>query len=282
MNQKKRFFYNAYLENLYAPIMRFLIIIKPLFVLFGIFYSIKNPNDAIVMWTLSLIVCFFMIVLGTDIGLHRYDAHKSFKTSKAKRIFLLFWSIPCMSGSPLHWAVVHRKHHAECDSENDPHSPHSIPWWKVWFYLHPAYEFVPLENKKYFKGLISDKVYQLTHAYYFLLVSLYLFSLWYFFGFEWLLFGMLIPSAIVDCQMAFVNVVCHMYGYENYKTGKQCHSKNNWLVHFLTFFSFGLHNNHHWDPGNHRTSKKKGEVDLSAWIIEVFFLDKSRKIDSTR
>ena len=274
MSQKVKSFYSDYLENSYPSLMRFLIIIKPLFIFVGIFYSLKEPQDSIVFWLISLLVCFFMIVFGTDIGLHRYDAHSSFKTSYLKRLFLLFFSIPCMSGSPLHWAVVHRKHHAECDGEEDPHSPHNIPWWKVWFYLHPAYEFVPSENKKYFRGLISDKTYQITHAYYFPIVFVYIFLIWKFFGVEWVFFGMLIPSAIVDMQMAFVNVICHVYGYENYKTGKNCHSKNNWLVHFLTFFSFGLHNNHHWDPGNHRTSKKKGEVDLSAWIIETFFLTK--------
>ena len=160
MNQKKQFFYNAYLENLYAPIMRFLIIIKPLFVLLGIFYSIKDPDNAIAMWVLSLAICFFMIVLGTDIGLHRYDAHKSFKTSKIKRIFLLFWSIPCMSGSPLHWAVVHRKHHAHCEKENDPHSPAVHGLFKVLFSGADLYRTATKnksEIEKYTQDIKNDK-----------------------------------------------------------------------------------------------------------------------------
>ena len=51
-----------------------------------------------------------------------------------------------------------------------------------------------------------------------------------------------------------------------------CEARNNWFVHLFTFFSFGFHNNHHYDPGNHRSTYKKGEYDFSAWLIEKFFL----------
>ncbi len=269
--------FKDFLERLYPPLMRLLILFKPLFIILGIFYSIKNPENAGLHWGVALIVCFFMIVVGTDIGLHRYDSHKAFKTAYWKRILILFWSIPSMSGSPLHWAVVHRKHHAECDTEEDPHSPIIIPWWKVWFYIHPAYTFVPSKNRKYYRGLISDRTYLVTHSYYFLFVAAYILLIYFLFGLEWVLFGMFVPSAIVDIQMSCVNVICHLHGYESFKTKKDCNAKNNWLVHALTFFSFGFHNNHHADPGNHRTSKNKGEFDLPAWIIEVFFLSKEDK-----
>jgi stearoyl-CoA desaturase (delta-9 desaturase) len=253
---------------------KLMLIIKPFFLGYAVFYSIQHPDHAFNYWMVALIVCFIMIVVGTDIGLHRYFAHKAFDTSPAKRFILEFISIPCMSGSALSWAVVHRKHHAECDTEGDPHSPNVMPWWRVWFYLKPSYFFDQTIDRKYYRGLISDRRLLFTHNYYFPILLGYMIIIYLLFGWQWVLFGLIVPSTIVDFQMAWVNVVCHLFGYESFKTKKQCKAKNNWLVHCITFFSFGYHNNHHADAGNYRTNKNPGEFDIPAWIIETFFLSK--------
>jgi stearoyl-CoA desaturase (delta-9 desaturase) len=258
-------------------LVRILLVTKPILFLYAVYYSIQNSDQALKYWTVALFVSIIMTVVGTDIALHRYFSHKAFETSSFKRLILEFVSIPCMSGSPLSWAVLHRKHHAECDTEGDPHSPSVIPWWKVWLYLKPSYTFDRTDDRKYYRGLISDRRLIFTHSYYFPLLILYILLIYIFFGWQWVLFGLFVPSAIVDFQMACVNVICHLYGYENYPVRKNCKAKNNWLVHFITFGSFGFHNNHHADPGNHRTNKKKGEFDIPAWIIEAFFIDSEGK-----
>ena len=262
------------LEETYAPLIRAAMILKPLVFVPAVLWSLENPAQAGWMWLLAIGVNFMFIVVGLDIGLHRHDSHVAFKTSTAGRIFLLFWGLPALVGSPLNWSVVHRKHHAECDTEEDSHSPHTLPWWKVFFFIPPAYDLDEAANKKYFKGLVTDPIYQVTHLYYWPLVALYAIALGAL-GWKWLLFGMLVPAAIVNLQFATLNTVCHMFGYRNFELtrgGHVCEARNNWLVHTLTFFSFGFHNNHHYDPGNHRCSYKKGEFDFAAWLIEKFFL----------
>lgn len=264
------------LESIYAPLLRAVMLLKPLVFVPAVLWTVENPAAAAPMWILAVAVNFFMIVIGMDVGLHRHDSHAAFETSPAKRWFLLFWGLPAMVGSPLNWAVVHRKHHAECETEEDPHSPHQQPWWKVFFFLPPAYELDQARNKKYFRGLIEDPVYRWTHQWYWAIVAGYCLVLASF-GWQWLLFGMLVPAAIVNLQFSLVNVVCHMAGYRNHELtrgGHVCEARNNWLVHALTFFSFGMHNNHHYDPGSHRNTSKDGEFDLTAWLIEKVFMDK--------
>lgn len=257
-------------------------LVKPFLFAYGIYYSLQHPDQALQYWIVAFIVTFFMLVVGTDIALHRYFSHKAFETSSFKRLILEFISIPCMSGSALSWSVVHRKHHAECDTEGDPHSPNVMPWWKIWFYLKPSYEFDQTADRKYYRGLISDRRLIFTHNYYYPLLLAFILLVYLLFGWQWVLFGLFVPSMIVDFQMAWVNVVCHLYGEESCKTRKDCKAKNNSLVHLMTFYSFGYHNNHHADAGNFRTNKKKGEYDLAGWIIEHFFLSKEDQLKYRR
>ncbi|MBC8515272.1 fatty acid desaturase [bacterium] len=262
------------LEGSYDFLTRWLMILKPLLFIPAVIWSLDHPQESFGMWMWALGINFMMIVVGLDIGLHRHDSHVAFKTTTLGRIFLLFWGLPTLVGSPLHWSVVHRKHHAECETDEDPHSPHQDKWWHVFLFLPPAYRFDVQANKKYFRGLIGDPIYRITHLYYYPIVALYVAVLWWV-GWEWLLFCMLVPAAIVNVQFACLNVVCHMWGYKNYpltRGGHVCEARNNWFIHLVTFFSFGMHNNHHWDPGNHRCSVKESEFDFAAWIIETFFL----------
>ena len=59
--------------------------------------------------------------------LHRDQAHRSIDLHPVLRHFFRFW-IWCTSGMlTREWVAVHRKHHAYCETKDDPHSP-QILW----------------------------------------------------------------------------------------------------------------------------------------------------------
>jgi stearoyl-CoA desaturase (delta-9 desaturase) len=60
---------------------------------------------------------------GMAVVLHRYLSHRSFAVSRPVQVALMLWACTCGQRSPLWWAATHRRHHRNCDSETDPHSP---------------------------------------------------------------------------------------------------------------------------------------------------------------
>jgi stearoyl-CoA desaturase (delta-9 desaturase) len=62
-------------------------------------------------------------------------------------------------------------------------------------------------------------------------------------------------------------VLGHGYGYRNFNT-----PDNSTNSRWLSLFTFGdnLQNNHHALPWSYTSAVKKGEFDLSAWIIKTF------------
>ena len=57
------------------------------------------------------------------IFLHRYQAHRALELHPAVSHFFRFWLWLTTGMVTKEWAAVHRKHHAKCETEEDPHSP---------------------------------------------------------------------------------------------------------------------------------------------------------------
>ena len=70
-------------------------------------------------------------LLGISIGYHRYFTHRSFKTHQVLEYVMLMLGMICGGRSVLTWAAVHRMHHANSDTEEDPHSPIFKGGWNV-------------------------------------------------------------------------------------------------------------------------------------------------------
>merc|ERR1719469_553638 len=73
-----------------------------------------------------------------SVSLHRYFAHNAFKCGRGAQFILFCLACLASQGPPLWWASKHRRHHAYCDTELDPHSP--VVWsaayaWLGWVYL---------------------------------------------------------------------------------------------------------------------------------------------------
>ena len=74
------------------------------------------------------IVAFTLVVthitiLGVTIYLHRSQAHRGLDLHPAVAHFFRFWLWLTTGMVTKEWVAIHRKHHAKCETQDDPHSP---------------------------------------------------------------------------------------------------------------------------------------------------------------
>jgi fatty-acid desaturase len=142
----------------------------------------------------------------SEIGMHRYLAHKSYNTTALKEKILLLCAFLTGQGAALSWVAVHRNHHAYEDTDKDPHSPQFISYWRLVFGLFPRQEYkiaiiadmIRSKNKKYF--IFENNYYWLMWSA--LWVSSYLIS---FYLFYFIVSG----AALWYLCTQLVNIVAH-------------------------------------------------------------------------
>src|SRR5690349_6894255 len=76
-------------------------------------------------WGVAL-VCLVLVqitIAAVTIYLHRCQAHRALDLHPAVAHFFRFWLLLTTGMVTKEWAAIHRKHHAKCETEEDPHSP---------------------------------------------------------------------------------------------------------------------------------------------------------------
>ncbi len=79
-------------------------------------------------WAWWQIVIFTLVmthitIASVTIFLHRCQAHRALDLHLLPSQFFRFWLWLTTGMVTKEWASVHRKHHAKCESVDDPHSP---------------------------------------------------------------------------------------------------------------------------------------------------------------
>ena len=62
-------------------------------------------------------------IAGVTIYLHRHSAHRALDLHPIPALFFRFWLWLTTGMLTKHWTAIHRKHHAKCETVDDPHSP---------------------------------------------------------------------------------------------------------------------------------------------------------------
>ena len=70
-----------------------------------------------------LLVVTQVTIFTVTLYLHRSQAHRGVDFHPLLAHFFRFWSWLTTSMITREWAAIHRKHHAKCETEEDPHSP---------------------------------------------------------------------------------------------------------------------------------------------------------------
>jgi stearoyl-CoA desaturase (Delta-9 desaturase) len=222
------------------------------------------PFWVIVVYTL---VVTHVTVVSVTLYLHRHSAHRSLELHPALRHVFRFWIWLTSGMVTKEWTAVHRKHHAFCETESDPHSPQIHGLRKVLLQGAELYrQGADAETlKKYGRGTPDDWVERNLYSRFaiggvalMLVVDLALFGV---IGLSvWAVQMLWMPLLAAGV----VNGVGHYWGYRNF----ECPDAARNILPF-GFFIGGeeLHNNHHTYPNSAKFSVMPWEFDLGwLWI----------------
>lgn len=221
-----------------------------------------------------VLVTFLMIqvtFMGVTLYLHRDATHRSLDLHPALRHFFRFWLWMTSGIVTKEWVAVHRKHHARCETEEDPHSPVIFGLKKVLLEgaeLYQAQARNPETQEKFGRGTPEDWMERNVYLRYrnFGIVLMVIIDL--------LLFG--VPGIIIiAAQMlanplmaaGVINGIGHYYGYRNFECPDAARNVMPW-----GFLVAGeeLHNNHHAFPSSAKFSVRSWEFDIGWLYISVF------------
>jgi stearoyl-CoA desaturase (Delta-9 desaturase) len=236
------------------------------------------------IWALFIVVPVFihLTIVAVTLFLHRDQTHRGLELHAAARHFFRFWLWLTTGMVTREWVAVHRKHHARCETSDDPHSPQVKGLLKV---LLEGAELYRIEAKqkdtveKYGRGTVDDwmerHIYS-RHPIYG--VSLMLIIDVLLLGLPGITVWAVQMLAIPVLAAGVVNGVGHYSGYRNFECKDAATNVFPW-----GFIVGGeeLHNNHHAFPSSARFSQRPWEVDLGWWYIrtlEFFHLAKVLRV----
>ncbi len=207
---------------------------------------------------------------GVSLYLHREQTHRGIEMNPVLQHFYRFWLWFTTGMLTKEWVAIHRKHHAFCETEDDPHSPQIHGIKKVLFHGVTLYtqERKNAETmEKYGQGTPADWLERNIYTkFHYLGIVLLAFTNIALFGVIGLLIYAIQMLWIPFFAAGVINGIGHFVGYRNYRTDDS--SRN---ITRFGFFIFGeeLHNNHHAFPSSCKFAHKKGEHDIGWYIIRL-------------
>ena len=238
-------------------------------------------------WQILLftLVMTHITIIGVTVYLHRCQAHRALELHPAVAHFFRVWLWMTTGMLTGQWAAIHRKHHAKCETEEDPHSPQTRGIWKV---LLEGAELYRSEAKneetlrKFGHGTPNDWMERNVYTRYPILgISLMMVI-------DVALFG-IVGLSVWAVQMIWipfwaagvVNGLAHWWGYRNFNSAD---ASTNIFPLGILIGGEELHNNHHTYATSAKLSNKWYEFDIG-WmyirIMSAFKLAKVKKIAPT-
>jgi stearoyl-CoA desaturase (Delta-9 desaturase) len=211
-----------------------------------------------------------LTIASVTIFLHRSQAHRALDLHPiASHVFRLWlWLTTGMQTRD--WVAIHRKHHAKCETAEDPHSPQvkglrAVLWRGAELYMAEKANAETLS--RYGLGTPNDWLERNVY------------SRWTWQGCgvmlvaDVLLFGVG-GLAVWGVQMAWIpffaagviNGIGHFWGYRNFDHPDASHNIVPWAV---LIGGEELHNNHHTYPTSAKLSTQWYEFDLGWGYIRV-------------
>jgi stearoyl-CoA desaturase (delta-9 desaturase) len=229
----------------------------------------------------TLIVTHITIAAVT-IYLHRHQAHRALELHAIASHFFRFWLWMTTGQVTKEWAAIHRKHHAKCETAEDPHSPQTRGIKKV---LLEGAELYRAESKnmetmeKYGHGTPTDWIERNVYTRYswagVVLQLILNFALFGVIGITiWAVQMMWIPITAAG----IINGIGHYWGYRNYDCND---AARNIFPLGILIGGEELHNNHHTYATSAKLSSKWYEFDIGwAYIraMEMVGLAKVKKV----
>ncbi|HEX5048924.1 MAG TPA: fatty acid desaturase [Gammaproteobacteria bacterium] len=250
--------------------------------LYDHFYGLADLG----IWGYAIVTLLWLHVtlIAVTIYFHRDQAHRSVDLHPVVRHICRFWLWLNTGASTRQWVGVHRKHHAHCEKEGDPHSPRLFGLKKVLLEGAELYRIEAAKREtleKYAKGTPNDWLE--NHLYdhprmSYLGISMMIVADLVLFGVPGIIMVALQLANMPVLAAGVINGLGHAKGYRNFETDDA--STNLWPI---AVFIAGeeLHNNHHAFPTSARFSMRRHEIDMG-WLhlkaLEFFGLARIRRV----
>jgi stearoyl-CoA desaturase (Delta-9 desaturase) len=217
-------------------------------------------------YVLATLVLTHITIASVTIFLHRHQAHHALELRPVASHFFRFWLWLTTGTVTREWVSIHRKHHAKCETTDDPHSPQILGIKKVLLegaelYRKEAGNHETLE--KYGRDTPDDWLERNLYASHSMLGIMLMLVI------DVLLFGP-IGLTIWAVQMAWIPVTAagiingagHYWGYRNFQPAD---ASTNIVPWGILIGGEELHNNHHAYIGSAKLSSKWYEFDIG-WL----------------
>ncbi len=258
------------------------------------FMSVGSLHDGLVQWATQgfadaawwQIVAYTLLlthitIASVTIFLHRSQAHRALDLHAVPMHFFRFWLWLTTATVTKQWVAVHRKHHAKCETAEDPHSPVAHGIKKVLLEGRELYAVEAAKAdtlKKYGHGTPDDWLER--HLY----TPRAGWGVWLMLAIDLALFGA-IGITVWAVQMIWIPITAagiinglgHWWGYRNFEAADASTNVSPWGI---LIGGEELHNNHHTYPTSAKLSVKSYEFDIGWGYIramEMLGLAKVRK-----
>ena len=223
-------------------------------------------------WGYVLVALAFthITIISVTVYLHRHQTHRALELHPVVAHFFRFWLWLTTGMVTKQWVAIHRKHHARCETEEDPHSPQILGLKKV---LWEGAELYRKESKntetlsKFGHNTPDD--WMERHVYtdhsamgvaLMLIINLLCFGA---IGLTiWAIQMMWIPFFAAGV----VNGIGHYYGYRNFECPD---AATNIAPIGILIGGEELHNNHHTYASSAKFSCKPWEFDIGWGYIRA-------------
>jgi stearoyl-CoA desaturase (delta-9 desaturase) len=216
------------------------------------------------------LVATHITIAAVTIYLHRHQAHRALDLGPIPSHFFRFWLWLTTGMVTREWVSIHRKHHAKCETDEDPHSPvargiNTVMWQGAELYRAEAKNAETVA--RFSHGTPDDWVER----------NVYSRFTWQGVGLMMVinlaLFGGL-GLTIWAVQMAWIpfwaagviNGIGHYWGYRNFEAADASTNVSPWGV---LIGGEELHNNHHTYPTSAKFSVKPYEFDIGWYYIRA-------------
>ena len=219
-------------------------------------------------WQIILyaLVTTHITIASVTIYLHRHQAHRAMDLHAIPSHFFRFWLWLGTGQVTKEWVSIHRKHHAKCETMEDPHSPQAYGIKKVFWQGAELYR-AESKNKetmsKFGHGTPKDWIERNLYTRYswqgvglMMIINLALF------GAAGLAVWAVQMAWIPVTAAGIINGIGHYWGYRNFEAPDASTNISPWGI---MIGGEELHNNHHTYPTSAKFSVKPYEFDIG-WV----------------
>jgi stearoyl-CoA desaturase (Delta-9 desaturase) len=210
-------------------------------------------------------------IAAVTIYLHRCQAHRALELHPAAAHFFRFWLWLTTGMVTKEWAAVHRKHHAKCETPEDPHSPQvygiqRVLWLGVFLYVKESYKNETLQ--RYGHGTPDDWIERNLYSRYSYMgvVVMLALNVAAFGAVPGLLVWLVQVAWIPFWAAGVINGVGHFWGYRNFGVAD---ASTNIVPWGILIGGEELHNNHHAYASSAKLSSKWYEFDVGWMYIRI-------------